>query len=182
MLKGVRARLAACLLASGLAGCVLRDRPAPLREFPDPCLLVTDEVLERLAPGAQRVPQARAFAMGSGGSKRCDVRLETGTSSMRGDLKLEVTARKEGYTAAWREEQCAGIRAEPGPAGPGDVSCVAVRAWDGSQTRVDGSAWVGKDYEVQVAYQLVEPQALPAGAEQELRHLLEAAVASLPAP
>jgi hypothetical protein len=51
---------------------------------------------------------------------------------------------------------------------------------DGAQARIDGWAWVGDDYEVNVVYQLVEPQIFPASAEQDLRALLAAAVDSLP--
>ncbi|MET9298538.1 hypothetical protein [Micromonospora aurantiaca (nom. illeg.)] len=130
------------------------------------------------SPGAQ--PSASANLGDRSGSKECAVDLTSGTS-MRGDLVVTVAVDTDGrYDAKWRRDRCDRIAAEPSDAGPGDTSCTAVRPWDGGETRFDGWAWRGDHYEVRVAYQVVKPQTLPAGAEADLRGVLASAVDSLP--
>ena len=159
------------LLALAIAGCGSGATPEP-QPVDDPCPLLTQQVLDRLAPGGVRVPS------GGPSARSCHVDL-TGSTSLRGDLVVEVSA--GAYDPAWRVARCQEIRAQRSPDGPGDAACVAVAPFDGAQSRVDGYAWVGPTHQAHVEYQLVDPPDLPATAEQDLRDLLAAAVASLPA-
>jgi hypothetical protein len=80
---------------------------------------------------------------------------------MRGDLAVSVAVDgTDIYDDGWRNNRCGRIQVDPSEDGPGDVSCL--------------------NFEARVAYQLAEPQELPAGAEDEMRALLAAAVESLP--
>jgi hypothetical protein len=175
--QSVRLLAGACALLVVLAGC--QDEPASPAALPEPCELITDDLLARLAPGSQREPYSN-LAQASG-TRECAVDLTSGTGGLRGDLaiRVEVTG-SDAFDEVWRSRRCEQIGADPATGGPGDVSCLTVSPWDGAQTRIDGWAWVGDDYQVQVAYQLVEPQALPSTAERDLRDLLAAAVAALP--
>ena len=167
----------ALVLALAVAGCSNQDRPSTVLQ--DPCALVTDRVLQQLAPGTERVSTANSGDISA--SKECSVDLESDSSSMRGDLTVTVAVDgTSSYDESWRAERCGGIDAEPSSDGPGDSSCLQVSPWDGSQARVDGWAWVGDDYEAYVVYQLVEPTTLPASAADDLRRVLDEAVASLP--
>lgn len=157
-----------------LAGCA--GGPAAPADLRDPCPLITDAMLDRLATGGTRVPAANTG--GISGSKDCSVDLG---DAMRGDLLVAVSV--DGvdlYDQRWRADRCARIEATPTTEGPGDHSCVSVLPWSGGQARIDALAWVGDDYEVRVGYQLVEPREFPDGAEKDLRDLLAAAVAALP--
>ncbi|WBB72151.1 hypothetical protein O7602_20830 [Micromonospora sp. WMMD1128] len=175
-------RSAAMLVVTGAllatAGCAA-DETAQPDELRDPCALLPTDLLARLAPGAQ--PSAAANLGDRSGSRECAVDLTSGTS-MRGDLAVTVAVDAGGmYDDRWRRDRCARIATDLTDAGPGDASCVAVKAWDGGETRFDGWAWRGDHYEVRVAYQVVKPQTLPAGAEADLRGVLASAVDSLPA-
>ncbi|RFS45592.1 hypothetical protein [Micromonospora craniellae] len=65
----------------------------------------------------------------------------------------------------------------PSTDGVGDVSCFVVRpSSSGAEARIDGLAWIGDEYEVRVACQLMKPPQLPAGAEQDLRAMLAAGI------
>lgn len=177
MFRRVQALVAAGVLSCCVTGCADDDQDAA--PVSDPCPLISDAVLERLAPGAERTPVPEGAGV-AGPSRRCEVSLESGTGSRRGDLTVTVSAAaNELYDAAWRQEHCGKHEVKPARGGPGDFSCVAVTPFDGVETRVDGYAWVG-DYEAKVAYQLLEPQQLPARAEKDMRDLLAAAVNSLP--
>jgi hypothetical protein len=163
-------------MVAALAGCAT---PAAPTELSDPCPLITEEMLQRLAPGAERVSEEGTG--GKSGRKECTVDLESGSSSMRGDLYLVVSVDGvDMYDDKWRSGQCAKIGAKPTTAGPGDYSCFTLKPWADGEARIDGSAWVGDDYEVRVGYQLVEPRELPEGAEKDARDLLAAAVNALP--
>jgi hypothetical protein len=141
--------------------------------------LITAEMQQRLAPGAKLVPEENTG--GDSGSKQCTIDLESGSSSMRGDLLLAVSVDGTGmYDEEWRSNQCEKIESQPAADGPGDYSCVKVAPWADGEARIDGHAWVKDDYEVRVGYQLVEPRELPAGAEKDMRDLLAAAVDALP--
>ncbi|WP_326564216.1 hypothetical protein [Micromonospora peucetia] len=169
--------LVVCVLSVGATGCGAGPAaPAALR---DPCELINDEVLDRLAPGSARKPRAQLGDIS--GSRACDVDLTAGTASMRGDLEITVAVDgSEMYDDGWRAKQCAKIGAKLTSSGPGDASCLVTTPWTGGQARIDGRAWVGGDYEVSVTYQLVAPRSFPPGAEQDLRDLLAAGVDSLP--
>lgn len=169
--------LAVGVLTVGVAGC--GSGPAAPAALPDPCELITGEVLDRLAPGSKREPREQ---LGDGsGSKSCDVDLTAGTGSLRGDLEVTVAVDgNESYDGGWQARQCAEIGAKPTSTGPGDASCLVISPWANGEARIDGRAWVDGDYEVRVTYQLVEPRNFPPGAEQDLRNLLAAAVDSLP--
>ena len=168
--------LLSLMLVAALAGC---SEPAAPTELSDPCPLITDQMRQRLAPGAELVPEENTG--GVSGSKQCTIDLQSGSSTMRGDLLLAVSVDGTGmYDEKWRSDQCAKIESTPTTDGPGDHSCVKVKPWADGEARIDGSAWVGDDYEVRVGYQLVEPRELPAGAEKDMRDLLEAAVNALP--
>jgi len=171
--------LAGLLVIAVATGC-LGGGPAKPRDLRDPCSLIADDVRQRLAPGAPRVP---AEYLGDiSGRKECQVDLESGSSSLRGDLLVSVAVDGvDMYDADWRSGQCAKLKAEPSAAGPGDQSCIVVKPWADGEARIDGLAWIGDDYEARVGYQLVEPHTFPAGAEQDLRNLLAAAVDTLPA-
>lgn len=176
-----RTLLAAVVAVMSLSGCAgAPGGPAEPSELRDPCALITDELLARLAPGAPRVPTSNLGEIS--GSMMCEVDLESGTGPMRGDLAVAVAVDGvDMYDDTWRAGRCAEIGSGPSTDGPGDLSCVAVTPWTGTQTRIDGYAWIGDDFQARVAYQLAEPSALPAGAENDLRGLLAAAVDSLPA-
>jgi hypothetical protein len=174
---GIRRFVAAVALLASVAACS-GDRPDPAA-LPDPCGLITDDVLARIAPGSERTPDANVGDQD--GRRSCEVDLTSGTGSLRGDLAVEVEADgSDSYDEKWQSDRCAQFGATPSAEGPGDISCVTVSPWDGSQTRIDGWAWVGDDYAARVAYQMVQPQTLPAGTEQDLRALLAAAVDALP--
>ncbi|MBG0569339.1 hypothetical protein [Actinoplanes aureus] len=172
-LRAERLCLVGTLLTVALAGCAEeRGKPA---ELSDPGALITDDILERLAPGAVRVPEESLGAIS--GLKRCSVDLESDSSSMRGDLVLTVSVGGvDMYGPAWQKEQCASVNAQPAADGPGDRSCVRVRPWSDGEARVDALAWLGNDYQARVGYQVVRPRQLPPSAEQDVRVLLEAAV------
>jgi hypothetical protein len=174
---GIRRFISALALLAALAACTgERPDPAALR---DPCDLITDDLLARLAPGSDRVPNANIGD--TSGSRECSVDLTSGNRALRGDLAVEVSADGAGmYDEKWRSGRCGELGATPAADGPGDTSCFAVSPWDGGETRIDGWAWVGDDYAARVAYQVVQPKTLPAGAEQHLRGLLAAATDSLP--
>ncbi|MFG1676771.1 hypothetical protein [Micromonospora sp. NPDC049282] len=174
-------RSAAMLVVTGAllatVGCAA-DETAPPDELRDPCALLPADLLTRLAPGAQ--PTASANLGDLSGARECAVDLTSGTS-MRGDLLVTVAVDADGmYDEKWRRDRCARIATDPSGDGPGDNSCVAVKPWDGGETRFDGWAWRGDHYEVRVAYQVVKPEKLPAGAEADLRGVLASAVDSLP--
>ncbi|WFE39067.1 hypothetical protein [Micromonospora sp. WMMD998] len=174
-------RSAAMLVVTGAllatAGCAT-DETAQPDELRDPCALLPTDLLARLAPGAQ--PTASSNLGDRSGSRECAVDLTSGTA-MRGDLAVTVAVDAGGmYDETWRRDRCARIGADQSGAGPGDNSCVAVKPWDGGETRFDGWAWRGDHYEVRVAYQVVKPETLPAGAEADLRGVLASAVDSLP--
>jgi len=166
------------LVVTGCSGD-LGGAPAKPLQLADPCALVTDELLAKLSTGS---PRSSSEVLGEvSGSKSCEVNLEDGTSGMRGDLVVSVAVDgTDTYDDGWRNNRCGRIQADPSEDGPGDVSCLNTRPWDGGQSRVDGYAWIGDDFEARVAYQLVEPQELPAGTEDDMRALLAAAVESLP--
>ncbi|GHJ13190.1 MULTISPECIES: hypothetical protein [unclassified Micromonospora] len=175
-------RSAATIVVAGallaVAGCGTDETATP-DELRDPCALLPADLLTRLAPGAS--PSASANLGDRSGSRECAVDLTSGTT-MRGDLVVTVAVDAEGmYDDRWRRDRCARIGSDLTGGGPGDNSCVAVRPWDGGETRFDGWAWRGDRYEVRVAYQVVEPKTLPAGAEADLRGVLAAAIDSLPA-
>lgn len=175
--KRTGALLAAGLLLATLAGCA--DEPAEPAALGNPCGLISDEMLARIAPGSTREPSESGS--GASGSKECAVDLTSGDGSLRGDLAVRVGV--DGYDSfdeAWRTGRCDRIGATATADGPGDVSCLVVKPYADGEARIDGWAWVGDDYEAQVAYQLVDPQTLPPSAEQDLRDLLAAAVDSLP--
>jgi hypothetical protein len=166
------------LLLFASAGCA--DGPAKPAALTDPCLLITDELLSRLAPGSVR--ETVSNLDNDSGSMRCTVDLTSGPASMRGDLEVSVAIDgNDGYDDRWRSDSCGRVGGKPTSDGPGDTSCLIVTPWDGGESRIDGWAWIGDDYEANVVYQLVEPQDLPSTAEQDLRALLAAAVDSLPA-
>jgi len=166
------------LVVTGCSGDLGGD-PAEPSQLADPCALVTDDLLAKLSAGSPRAPSEILGEVS--GSKSCEVNLEDGTSGMRGDLVVSVAVDgTDTYDDGWRNNRCGRIQADPSEDGPGDVSCLMVQAWDGGQSRVDGYAWMGDDFEARVAYQLVEPQELPAGTEDDMRALLAAAVESLP--
>ncbi|QXC62424.1 hypothetical protein KSP35_06380 [Aquihabitans sp. G128] len=148
-------------------------------DLADPCSLVSQPTLDRLAPGATKEPSAS-----SGGRSKelsCAVDLTASPDGFRGDLALDVAVDGGGqYDAAWRKRRCADIGAVPEEAAPGHRSCVVVQPFDGLESRIDAYAWVDDAYEVHVAYQLVEPKDLPASAEADVRALLAAGLASLP--
>ncbi|MFI7214695.1 hypothetical protein ACIBP4_26735 [Micromonospora maritima] len=170
--------LCAGALVMATSGCSADENVQP-DQLRDPCALLPADLLGRLAPGAR--PSASANLGDRSGSRECAVDLTSGTS-MRGDLVVTVSVDAEGmYDEAWRQDRCARITAEQTTAGPGDTSCAAVRPWDGGETRFDAWAWRGDRYQVRVAYQVVQPQTLPAGAESDLREVLDQAVRSLPA-
>ncbi len=179
MSRGAQTLLVVCLVACGLTGCTGEEEPEPAASLNDPCGLISDDVLERLAPGAVlSIPETAGSE--SSGSKRCHIDLTTQTTTMRGDFGVDVSVNEGLYDDDWKSEKCSERGADPGSDGPGDVSCAPVTKWDGGETRFDGWAWVGDDYEAYVYYQLVDPETMPSGAEQDLRDLLEAAVDSLP--
>ncbi|GAA0911876.1 hypothetical protein [Virgisporangium aurantiacum] len=140
-------------------------------------------MVDRLAPGGYRVP---SDALGRlSGYKRCIVDTANepfiSTGPVRSFLQLEVAVDGSGlYGEAWRSSRCAELGAEPTPAGPGDVSCLEVAGWDGSEIRIKGWAWVGDRYQAWLIYRLFKPDELPDGAERDLRELFAAAVDSLP--
>ncbi|WP_213454401.1 hypothetical protein [Rhizomonospora bruguierae] len=145
--------------------------------------MITDDMLARLAPGAAREPDRDVSSHGA--TLGCGVDLNA-ADGFRGDLNVKVIAESSSsYNPSYNEktqtEECDGIGAPLSQDGPGDRSCFVVHPWDGSQSRIDGWAFVGGHYAAKVAYQLQEPQQFPAGAEQDLRDLLDAAAASLPA-
>jgi hypothetical protein len=175
--RSIAAVTTACALTVALVACS-GERPDPVA-LRDPCGLITDDLLARLAPGSERVPEANIGDRS--GSRACNVDLTSGSGGLRGDLGIEVSVDgAEMYDEKWRADRCAEFGATPAADGPGDTSCFAVTAWDGSETRIDGWAWVGDDHAAKVGYQLVQPQTLPAGAEQDLRALLASATESLP--
>lgn len=165
-------------LILGALGCS-RDEAVKPTDLADPCALITDDMLARLAPGS---PKESSSDLGDrSGTRTCSVDLTAGTAALRGDLQVTVSADgSDTYNSGWRANRCGQIGRKPAPDGPGDLSCLAVEPWDGSETRIDGLAWIGNDYEVRVAYQMVEPQQLPPSAEVDLRSLLAAAVEALP--
>lgn len=166
------------MLVAGCSGHSGGDPAKPTR-LADPCALLTDELLAKLSPGSSRVPSETLGEIS--GTKRCEVNLEEGSSGMRGDLAVSVAVDgTDSYDDGWRNNRCGRIQADPSDAGPGDVSCLKVKPWDGVESRIDGWAWIGDDYEAYVAYQLVAPRELPVGAETDMRALLAAAVDSLP--
>ncbi|MEQ4301935.1 hypothetical protein ABNF97_11190 [Plantactinospora sp. B6F1] len=167
------------MLVVGLVGCGGPKAPAPPSELRDPCELITDDMLARLAPGSTSMPSSQLSEFS--GTRRCAVDLTSGTGGMRGDIGITVAMDgTESYDEAWRAERCARIGGEPTKDGPGDHSCFVVKPYQDGEARFDGWAWVGADFEVHVAYQLVKPETFPSGAEQDLRDLLAAAVDSLP--
>ncbi|MBF9132654.1 hypothetical protein I0C86_27410 [Plantactinospora sp. S1510] len=171
--------LAAGVLLVGLAGCA-GSKPAAPAELQDPCVLVTDEMLGRLAPGSKRESSFQKYGESSG-SKQCAIDLNSETGPFSGDIAIKVEVTDfDSFDARWRADRCADVGAKPTSDGPGDHSCLVVRPWKDGEARVDGWAWVGDNYEVYVAYQLVEPQTFPTGAEQDMRDLLAAGVDSLP--
>jgi hypothetical protein len=160
------------------AGCA--GRPAKPTELTDPCLLITDDLLSRLAPGSVR--ETISNLDNDSGTLRCTVDLTSGPAAMRGDLEVSVAVDgHDGYNDGWRSQSCGRVGGKPTSDGPGDTSCLIVTPWDGGESRIDGWAWIGDDYEAYVVYQLVEPQTLPSTAEQDLKALLVAAVDALPA-
>ncbi len=165
------------VMATLLAGCGVHNRPSTALD--DPCPIVTDQILRRLAPGAARTPSDSMGAIS--GTKSCEVDLESGSSSMRGDLLVAVSVDGTNtFDARWRRNRCRDIRARGSSQGAGDWACMVVKPWAGSEARVEGWAWLGDDYEVHVAYQLVAPRRLPASAAEDLRQMLRTAVAGLP--
>lgn len=167
----MRTCLLLATLVLALPGCSRDDDPPVGRPLPDPCALITPEVLDRLAPGGVRVPADDPV------SRSCSIDR---TGPVRGDLLVEVSAdSRPGYDVVWRTARCQEIGAQPSPEGPGDAACLNVRQFDGLQARVDGWAWVGTGSQAHVAYRLVDPLSMTA--EQDLRDLLAAAVAALPA-
>jgi hypothetical protein len=174
---GTRRFIAAMTLVAFAAACS-GDRPDPAA-LRDPCALITDDLLARLAPGSERTPNANIGD--TSGSRACEVDLTSGTGGLRGDLLVEVTADGgDMYDEKWQSGRCADFGATASADGPGDISCFAVTPWDGGESRIDGWAWVSDDYSARVAYQLVQPQTLAATAEPDLRALLAAATDSLP--
>ena len=160
-------------LALVATGCG-RDATSAPQPVDDPCPLITQQVLDRLAPDGVRVPS------GDASNRSCSVDL-SGSSPLRGDLLVEVSSSPApGYDTTWRTARCREIGSQPSADGPGDTACLVVTPFDGAQSHVDGWAWVGTTYQAHVGYQLVEPPTLPATAEQDLRDLLAGAVASLP--
>ncbi|CAN5788673.1 hypothetical protein BH10ACT1_BH10ACT1_16590 [soil metagenome] len=170
--------LALATSIGGLAACSDDGDDGPSLALQDPCTLITDDVLARLAPDGERVPTR---SMGDhSGSLECAVDLTSTPSDQRGDLGVDVTADGSRFDDAWQAERCQDIDAEVTSSGPGDTSCTSVRPFDGSQARFDGYAWSERGYQVHVQYQLVEPQVLPATAEADVRVVLAAGVAALP--
>ena len=115
-----------CALGIGLAGCSGSDvEPADLR---DPCPLITDDLLARLAPGAER--EAGQSLGSQSGTKECNVDLTAG-DGFRGDLTVKVMADSSG-SAETQAAQCARIGAPIGPDGPGARPCCRARPGAGS--------------------------------------------------
>lgn len=169
-------------LAATVGACARgADEPDLPETLPDACALLSPEVLARLAPA-----QAEPVSTGAGapsGQASCDVDLTLdGGSGMRGDLGVALEIDRAGaFGADVRQERCAEAGAEVTTEGPGDHACVAVTQFDGTQSRVDGWAWVGDGGQVRVVYQLVEPRTLPPTAEADVRDLLADAVDALTA-
>ncbi|MFY1693467.1 hypothetical protein [Plantactinospora sp. WMMB782] len=167
------------MLVVGLAGCGGPKAPAPSSELPDPCALIGDDLLARLAPGSK--PEAWSHLSEFSGTRTCTVDLTSGTGGMSGDIGFTIAMDgTETYDEAWRARRCAKGGAAPTKEGPGDHSCFVVRPYQDGEARIDGWAWVGADFEVYVAYQLIKPETFPPGAEQDFRELLAAGVAALP--
>ncbi len=174
---GIRRFIAVLTLVAASAACS-GGSPDPVA-LRDPCALITDDLLARLAPGSERTPDANIGD--ANGTRACNVDLTSGSGSLRGDLVIEVSADgADMYGEKWRSDRCAEFGATASADGPGDTSCFAVTPWDGGQTRIDGWAWVSDDYAARVGYQMVQPQTLPANAEPDLRALLAAATDALP--
>src|SRR5687768_17607156 len=179
-----RTLVAIGILASVVTACTGHDEPdnpAAPASLSDPCLLITDELLERLIPGGIRAPTEHLGTIS--GHKQCDVDMATpsGTVPVRASLAIQVAIDGvDPYDEAWRSKFRDAIEAEPTPDGPGDVACWRAAGRDGGETRIDGWAWVGDDYQAWVLYRLFEPQKLPTDAERLIRALLAAAANSLP--
>jgi hypothetical protein len=182
--KTAVALLALVAVASGCS--LLDDEEAdPPRDIQDPCPLLTDSVLERLAPDADPPEARNGLPETSGtGYLSCEVDLSTAPAGgFRGDLTMQVWVDNvETFDADWQQEHCAELDVEVTTAGPGDTGCVSVQEDDGLESRVDGYAWIGSDYEVSVHYQLISPDELPDSAEDDVRALLYAGVDDLPVP
>ena len=159
-----------------LAACTHHERVST--DLRDPCDLVTDALLHRLAPGGERVPTSDEGTISA--SRSCEVDLTSSRPTMRGDLGVTVSVDgTEGYDGPWRARRCKEIGSPRTTVGPGDVSCFAVRARDGLQSRIDGWAWVGDDRAAHVELQIIDPAELPASARRDLRQLLARAIASV---
>ncbi|MDG4788276.1 hypothetical protein O7626_20430 [Micromonospora sp. WMMD1102] len=167
------------MLVAGLTACGGPKAPAPPSELPDPCALISEDLLARLAPGSK--PELSSHLGEFSGTRTCAVDLTSGTGGLRGDIGFTIAMDgTESYDEAWRAKQCARGGVQPTRDGPGDHSCFAVRPYQDGEARIDGWAWVGADFEVYVAYQLIRPETFPPGAEEDFRDLLAAGVAALP--
>jgi hypothetical protein len=156
----------------------------PPRDIQSPCPLLTESILDRLAPDADPPTPTDGLPDTSGtGYLGCEVDLTTAPpGGFRGDLTMQVWVDNvETFDEDWQAEHCADIDAEVTTAGPGDTGCVAVQEDDGQESRVDGYAYIGSDYEVSVHYQLISPDELPDSAEDDVRSLLYAGIEDLPA-
>lgn len=178
--------LGATVLLTALAtGCgLLGDEEAtPSTDLGDPCALLSDPLLDRLAPDAEPPEASEILPETSGsGYLSCAVDLTTAPAGgFRGDLGIQVRVDSGAtFDEDWQVEHCAEVGADVTTEGPGDTGCIAVQRNDGLESRVDAWAWVGSDYEVSVGYQLIFPEELPPSAEEDVRNLLGAAVDQLP--
>ena len=168
------------------AACSLlgEDDADPPRDIQSPCPLLTESILERLAPDADPpVPTENLPDTSGTGYLGCEVDLSTAPAGgFRGDLTVQVWVDNVAtFDADWQQERCAELDGEVTTAGPGDTGCVVVQDDDGQESRVDGYAWIGSDYEVSVHYQLISPDELPESAEDDVRDLLYAGIEDLPA-
>lgn len=178
-MSGIRtvALLGAVLVGVGLGGCSRTEDLLTPAQLPDPCAMISDDVMQRLAPGSTREPVESVG--GDSGYRQCQVDLTAGSFS--GDLGLELKVGDGFFDKTWRKARCARIGGTPSDAGPGDTSCVVVTPWKDGEGRFDAYAWIDDDYEVWVVYQMIEPEEFPAGAEQDLRALLAAGIDAISA-
>jgi hypothetical protein len=180
--KTVVAVLALVAVATGCSVIGEEDADPP-RDIQSPCPLLTESLLERLAPGADTPEPNENLPETSGtGYLGCAVDLTTAPpGGFRGDLTIQVWVDNvETFDEDWQRDRCAELDTEVTTAGPGDTGCVVVQEDDGQESRVDGYAYVGSDYEVSVHYQLISPDELPESAEDDVRALLYAGIEDLP--